>query len=647
VDANSNGRYEFTIPKGMYVLTATAPGFKPGSLQASAAIPIADGQRKTGLDIVLEPGGVRIAGVVLDITGGPIAGAEIRVTRIEEPRMSVLSTSAHDGRFELWGLAGHVLLKAAADGYVATVARRVIPTGDIVIELTPGSSVEGHVVSGTDRSPVADIEVSAVAMKRAFGSVANLPASTDSDGAFKIHGLEPGVYRLFAQGRGFSGSSSETYRLGLADAVSNITVTVSASAQVSGRVLRRSDSSGCDKGVVNFGPTGSRTFYDPPSVVFDPDPSHRSQVTSLSAPLEADGSVHFSAVPAGTYHVEVKCVDHLLVEGPTSLEVTTSNVSNLLWKVSTGIGLLVHMVDEAGQPLPQATSWLTSATSPVRMSLVADSKGLFDHPRMLFPGHYTLTPGHGGSDGGPVDIELREGMEKVDVTVRFKGQFAIIASVRGSHSEPIDDLLVRAVSVMHYKPGSEPAFDDPTAPRERPYDAVALGDGRFRIPHLPRGEYRVQAADGVNPPFEAGGPAGGTFQVSTEVTHVTITVDRSANIRGRVVDAAGQPMPDTWVSASCKPSELEARPTLAFGPRLRPFTNKRTITNQEGQFTLNDLAPHTLCTVRAEQPFDLLGTKENVPAGVSDVLVGLAPVEPSPSSGSTSSEPGRSSAVAP
>jgi hypothetical protein len=634
--ADSIGRYRISVPKGLYVITAEASGFKPGSARAGEPIPLAADEQRTALDIVLEHGGVGIAGAVLDVTGGPIVGATIRVTRIEEPRLTVLGESDHDGRFALWALPGPVVFTASANGYVPGILRRAIPTVEVVIELTPGSSVQGQVVSAADNVPVADVEVRAVALKRAFSSSANLTSVSDSVGSFDIRGLEPGVYTLFAQGGGWTGSSNGSVRIGLADTVSNVVVVVSSAPQVSGRVLLRSDASPCDRGVVNLGPTGSRTFYDPPSVPFDPDPAHRSHVPSISVPIEADGTVHFRAVPAGTYHVEVKCVDHNLVEGPTLIEIASANILDLVWRVDAGIGLIVHMLDEAGNPLPQAISWLTSAAGPVRMALVADGNGRFEHPRMLYAGTFTITPGHGGSDGDSVNVELREGMEKAEVTVRFKGRCSIIATVRGSKLEPIDDMTVRAVSVIRPSqlggttpdPANSAApADDPKAPRERPYDAVALGNGRFRIDHLPPGKYRVQAADGVNPPFEAADVAGGIFEVSRGVVNATITVDRDATIHGRVVDSSGQPIPDTWVSASCKTAAAEALPGPSFGRRFRPFAAKRTISSRDGQFTLRDLESTAICSLRAEQPFGMDGLKDNVSAGTDDVVVTLTSVE--------------------
>ncbi len=626
VESDALGAYRLSIPRGAYVITAAASGFLPASANTGRPIPIADSEEKAGVDILLQHGGVRVAGSVLDVTGGSVAGAAIRVTWLDVPKATVLTESGRDGTFVLWGRPGRVVFHTDADGYVATVVHRVIPTGSVVIELTPASVVAGQVVSADDRTPVPDISVWAVALGRradAFGI-------SDSAGFFRISGLEPGVFALTAEGAGWRGSSNGPLKLGLADTISNVTVTVSSVARVSGVVLVRLDSSPCIGGAVTLGPTGPRTLYDPPSLSFDPDLSHRSHVPPLSAPIEPDGTVSFPAVPAGVYHAIVMCDGRTLVQGPSIVEVGRTDVNDLLWKVDTGIGMMVHMVDEADNPLPGAVAWLKSSVSPMNREIVGDVNGQYEQPCTLYPGTYTLTPGHGGSDGDPTTVELRGDVDRVDVTVRFNGKYSIVARVEDTESEPIDDLDVRALSVV------EPGQESPTRGTAVPihaekaghtllYDSVPLGNGTFRIGHLRRGKYRVQANDGVNPPFEAGG-AGHTVDVASAIVNVTIMVDRGAIIRGRVVDPSGEPMPDSWVSASCKASDSE-RPSLelSLGHKFRPFASRRTVSDKDGQFVLRGLEEGIFCSVRAEQPFGMVGEKGDVRPGVHDLIVALAP----------------------
>lgn len=630
-ETDSIGRYALAVSKGQYGITAEAAGFKPGSLRAGP-IPIAEGERKTDLDIVLEHGGVRIAGSVVDITGGPVSGAVIQVTWPASNSITV-GHSDHAGTFVVWGLPGHVEFSTRAEGYAPSVVRRIIPTGKVVIELVPGSSVEGRVVAAADRTPAPGVDVIAVRIGRLTSARTNMFDVSDSAGSFKIRGLEPGIYTLVAQGAGWRGSSEEL-RVGLADALSNVVVTVDAAARVTGRVVLRADGSPCSGGAVNLEPTGTRTLSDPPSAAVDLDPEHPSHVPSMPGPIEGDGTVHFRAVPAGIYHAIVKCADHVLVEGPSQIEVGHTDIDGIVWKVEAGISLVVNMVDEQDHPLPGAIAFVHSSDGPIRMPITADENGRYESLHAFYPGSYTLTP---RPDGDPVEFELSAGVDRVEKTVRFTGSSTIVATVRDRQSEPIDEVTVRALSMVESgrqldsapapTGSAAPASQDPDdAPRGRPFESVALGNGTFRIQHLPPGKYRVQAADGVNPPFEADH----IVEVSHSVVNVAITVDRGATIRGRVTDSSGQSIPDTWVAASCKANGVANAPAgPSFGRRLRPFEAKRTISDKDGRFALRDLEGDSVCAVRAEQPFGMVGIERDVPAGAEGVVVTVRPVDPS------------------
>jgi Carboxypeptidase regulatory-like domain len=633
VDGDSQGHYAVTLPAaGAYSVVAEAQGFRPGSAFGGRFVSISAGERKADVDIVLERGGVKVAGVVLDLTGGPIHGAVVRATRFAPPQSTVATESDQAGRFALWVQPGHVALNAEAVGYVPALVGRVAPTSDVVITLTPGSNVRGIVVSSVDREPVADVEVRAVPVQRA-GSPLNRSGTSDVEGHFGIGAIEPGEYALVAEGSGWRGQSDRSFKIGLAETVAPITVTVSPAALVTGRVVVRPGDSPCPIGTVTLTTPGQATIYDPPTVVDDPvrvraPPS----VPAMIATIEADGAVRFRAVPPGTYHAVVQCVDHVLREGPSVLEVSASGAGGIVWKVDAGLGLVVHMVDESDNPLPGAVVSLRSATRRLNMPLTADASGRYESPAQLFPGLYTLVAGGDGYNADPVDVDLREGMGKVDATVRFAGQGSIEVTVQGPNAEPIDDVRVRAILLNEPSPAAiapigspktaeatdeatEPA---PAPPRLRLYMGIALGGGRFRIGPLASGQYRVQASDGVNPPFE-GNSAG--LSVGRGVVTTTIAVDRAGTIRGVVLDPSSQPVPDTWVSATCDAPTSGAAAQTAFHKRAPP-TARRTMTAKDGRFSIRDLLADAVCSVRAEEPYGRAGMKSDVHPG-DDVAVRL------------------------
>lgn len=127
-----DGRYEFAkLPAGIYAIDVSRSGYVPqqyGERRAAppVAVPIAEGQRVTGIDVALMPAGV-IAGEVLDEDGTPLTGARIDalVSRAErgQPTLVSVSNAVSDdhGRFRLTGLAAGQYYVSAFDPAFAKV----------------------------------------------------------------------------------------------------------------------------------------------------------------------------------------------------------------------------------------------------------------------------------------------------------------------------------------------------------------------------------------------------------------------------------------------------------------------------------------------------------------------------------------------
>jgi hypothetical protein len=100
---DSKGGYRIgPLVSTAYVVSASAEGFQPASALLGGNILLGQGEAKTGVDIVLQAGGAKLSGLVLDATGGPISGAVIRVLRQALPHDTVVARSGPDGRFAMW-----------------------------------------------------------------------------------------------------------------------------------------------------------------------------------------------------------------------------------------------------------------------------------------------------------------------------------------------------------------------------------------------------------------------------------------------------------------------------------------------------------------------------------------------------------------
>ncbi|MGH7435901.1 MAG: carboxypeptidase regulatory-like domain-containing protein, partial [Polyangiaceae bacterium] len=483
VQSDVAGRYVLAdLASGGYVITAEARGFLPGSAAGGRPVVVANGEATTGLDIVLDEGGVEIAGRVLDATGGVVAGAIVRATRTAPPLQVVAVPSGEDGGFVLSVAPGAAVVTAEAIGYAKARAQVVAPSAHLTMVLTPGATIEGTTVAALDGSPVGRIEVHAVPVG-GWASAEHRSGTSRDDGAFSIGGVDPGAYALVAEGDGWRGESSAPLRVGLAEAVRGEVLRVSRVASVSGRVVMGGGAGPCTQGAVALGPTAPVQVspYDPPTALPE---TTVSMVPSMMAAIGPAGDVQFRSVPAGRYHASIQCAESVLSEGPTTIEVASRDVEGIVWKVGPGLALRVHVVDDAEQPLAFARVLVLWPVRPLAggpggpggprpaMPLTADADGQADLPGVLYPGLYTLQ-GADGHPGAAVDVELREGSGRTESTLHLARSGGIVATVvagTGGERGEVDDVTVRATPLGDADAG--PAL---------PVTGVALGAGRFRV----------------------------------------------------------------------------------------------------------------------------------------------------------------------
>ena len=614
-DTSRSGAFSIVdLDPGGYSVTAEADEFAPGRAAQGATIVVDRGEAKGGIDIVLDVGGAKIVGVVKDATGGPIDGARVRAISLSGPLKTIAVQSDRDGRFRLWMPPGPVALTAEAVSYAPAEVRSVAPSDSVTLTLIPGSNIFGRVIDA-DGSAVAGTEVRAVPEGK-WGVLSHAATASDADGAFALRGLTPARFHLVAEGEGKRGQSG-TLNVGLAQSIDGVVVTVSSAATVSGHVAQRTGGAPCRQGSVSLGPAlGDPSPYDPRIDVQATAPQTDGglpAVASLLADIDANGDVHFRAVPAGTYRVVVQCAEHRWIDGPRTIEVGTSNVAGLAWKVDPGLSMAVHVTDDADRPLANATFRLLWPPRPgdgsrAAMALTADALGHYEFTGTLRPGTYSLEP-DGGYAGERVDVELREGMDKVDAALRLAGHGELLVTVTTSDGIPLDDVTVTVTPT-----GTS------TGPTATYLSGIGLGLGRYRVAPLPPGRYAMRVSDQMNP----GAGEVGTFDVDSRIVERSVVVDRGGRIRGRVVDGAGQPVPDTWVRGDCVGSTPQTPAETARVGRAPPYgMGTPTLSDLDGHFVITGFAPGALCFVQANVPDGPFGVARDVRVGDEGVNVVL------------------------
>jgi protocatechuate 3,4-dioxygenase beta subunit len=159
------------------------------------------------LDFTFE-GGLRVTGTVVDTSGGPIAGASLRLAPVGRLFGGPEARSSADGSFALEGARdGEYELWADATGYAASNGKTRVtvagePVSGIEVRLDRGTAVVGQVTG------VASDAMSRVRVRvEGAGSFGLSGAAVDHRGQYRIENVAPGSYRVVAE-RGDSGATA-------------------------------------------------------------------------------------------------------------------------------------------------------------------------------------------------------------------------------------------------------------------------------------------------------------------------------------------------------------------------------------------------------------------------------------------------------
>ena len=205
-----------TDDKGQFAFAALPPGTHTlvaadGEHAPSRSTPITVGERPiTGIEIVMKPGGV-LAGIVVDDIGRVVPYATIRVAGEGNQMWLVAArqaTSDKAGSFEIRGLARAKLQARAESDVAASKIESVDLTSepirkDMKLVLDVKGTISGIVVNEANQ-PVPEVQVNAFpdvlagATGEGLSLIGMSSATTDGAGAFTIHGLPDGDYRVWA-----------------------------------------------------------------------------------------------------------------------------------------------------------------------------------------------------------------------------------------------------------------------------------------------------------------------------------------------------------------------------------------------------------------------------------------------------------------
>ena len=578
VDADAKGAYRIdNLLAANYVVSAVAKTYRPSfyeppNKKRKQSFLLAPGEAKQRIDIALDPGGVEVTGTVSDITGGPVANAQVRAAagRWGGTDGPPTETDAQ-GRYTLWVRPGGVRVTAGADGYADASEHGQAP-GKIDVLLTPESSLTGTVVDATTGAP---IEGARVAVESSGFGWDQKGDRSDAQGRFRVHGLTPGRYVAEAKTERGYGRTEGSTLVGLGEHVDDVVVRVHPALRVQGKVVIKGDKpTVCEEGYAYFRDEENNRW--------------------AAGRTDPDGTITAEGVVPGTYTVQAGCRGYASAKDkldPIVLE--DKDLVGLVWEVEVGATIKGKVLTKRGEPIADAEVNARTTGGGLRdqqrwFNETSKVDGTYELEG-LRAGTYLVEPQTSKAvaprDGFKIDAPAGKVVEK-DLVLDDGGK--IEGVVVDEQGKPVEDVKVDARSIENDWNWS--------------WDSGGKSDaaGKFTLNALRAGEYRVTASKGWYETLRKPGTTddeqhqGEKATVRPgEATKVKLVIEsQSGTIKGVVVDADGNPVSDAFLSAARESDAAGAQQSNIMATRDWDWGDEKpTLTNVDGTFTITKLSP--------------------------------------------------------
>jgi protocatechuate 3,4-dioxygenase beta subunit len=576
VVTDPSGQFDFGLqPPAAYLVVAEVPRLTGALLSLDLRDPLAT-PPPDQLRLVMHACDASIYGTVRDSAGGVVPKA--RVSWNEYLMTASVGTDAgEDGSYELCiPIPGAALLIRAA-GY-AQILDQVTAYGRLRRDflLSPEAPLHGRVVRVVDHTPVpgAIVELSPDDPRLNHPV---LYAASDADGHFHFEGAAPGRHVVTATAERLATARPIHVIADVAVPDEEVVCALSPTLRIAGKVVEAQSATPLGGLNVSMNPRGG--------FVRDHE---------LESVTQSDGSFEIRDALPGEFQPFVKN-EQLSNRHPTVVKLTNADVDGVVIEVER-LATISGRVTRGGKPVDGA-----------RVS----AHGAGDETTTDHEGHYTLRGVRAGTvtmyaesqrigafTNGPT-ITVTKGEKKTGVDLDLGLAASISGTVVDQTSAPVSGVVVR-FSLLHGTDyGVATTADDGT------FTARALAGGGDYI-------YEVYQNEGSAPFRRLDGRRFTSVAVHDSQSHITgirIKIRRERlTIAGRVVDAAGKPVPDVTIAAA--PNEM--------------YVPASSTTDGSGAFLIRDLVAGSydlrVTAARAEQ------VEKNVAAGRTDLVIRLSQV---------------------
>lgn len=608
--ADEHGAYMFKdLLAAEYSIDAVADGFEAATyrphpedplLRSDTSFPLAAGENRTGIDLVLRKGGVELTGTVSDINGGPIANARVRAQNWDsEAAGAPITTSDAQGHYKLWTRKGAISVTATADGYADGDEGGYAP-GTVDIKLTPESAIAGVV---KDESGAVVAGASVTISGAAFFSRSSSDIS-DEQGRFRITRLKPGRFKPEATAASGYGMARDSVLLGLGQVVEGVEVVIHSASYVEGTVLIP-------------GGNGKQPCVHA-SVELEDNAAGKNEWGNG----DVHGVVRMRGVRPGHYKVTVQCRGYQKLEVKEPLDIVQGkDRTGLQWTVTDGASLVGTITQKGGAPVVGARVLLQSKKPSGSMfegntNTRTDEFGHYQL-RGVTPGAYSMRVASttAPSPKIPFDVELTLGtVVTKDVVLDLGG--TLRATVVDNDGQPVKGVDVQT-RAMESVSGMMFFFGGGGAPTGA--DGVVTKEG------LAAGTYRVTAqrswSNRMRKPGSTDDDVQGEKVVvkAGETSTVRLVVESQRGvITGNVVDSGGDPIVDAYIVAARESDAAGASATGAMRDAQWSW-DEAVLTDAQGKFAVKELGSGKY-TVRAYRKGGGEAYAEHVAVGATVTL---------------------------
>ncbi len=438
----------WTLPRaapGRYTLSATAEGYRPGSL---VEVVLRARENNGGLDLQLVKGGHRLSGTVVDIGGGPVEGVLLSVIRTDEGnplsfnRAPASAITNVDGVYKMSVSSGDYAISTRHPDYVAVTRVTAIRDGPRVedFQLTPGAVIEGTVVARDTDKGVPDAIVTFTNARGALSTAGGGftvngfgegRVHTDDQGNFRLRGLQSGVVTLAVVAEGYATSEPMAVPLGVAEQVSGVKVIVDPAHKISGFVVSRQDHEVGLEGVL----VGAFSL----------------QPTSLfvaRSPSEPDGFFEIWGVPPGGYNVGAIGEEALPNFFGTGATVVDADVDNVLVEMDRGASVSGRVEPATAARISLSQDFENLSMGDVVAALGNQFASARAHPtegtftlRPVNPGRLKLVATADDGSKGEIEVEIpADGL--TDVVIALQPRARVSGTVTGASGQPVPRIQV-------------------------------------------------------------------------------------------------------------------------------------------------------------------------------------------------------------